>query len=101
MEVRARTSIGEKTGEKSMCRDHGGILLIGFLFLALSVCFLIAPLMENKPRCGTAHSKLPPSHTNHKSRKCQKGDLMREFHFFVCFVCLFVCFGFSRQGFSV
>jgi hypothetical protein len=32
-----------RSGNRSWCRDHGGIFLIGLLPLACSACFLIEP----------------------------------------------------------
>ena len=41
----------------------------GLLFMASSVCFLRAPWMDHKPRCGTVHNEVPLSQVRHISRQ--------------------------------
>ena len=42
-EVRTGTHTGQEPGDRNQCRNHGQVLLTGFLFMACSACFLVAP----------------------------------------------------------
>jgi hypothetical protein len=57
---RSQDRNSSRSGSRSWCRGHGGMLLTGLLPLACSACFLIEPKKDYQPRDGTTYNE--PSH---------------------------------------
>ena len=76
-EVRAGTQTRQEPEGRSWCRDHGGVLLTGLLFMACSACFLREPRTTSLGMAPAAVDRALP--INCYLRKCPMLDLMETF----------------------